>query len=296
MKSVPPAFAAHLDESETTTAQCWRLVRRDGVVLGFTDHDRTLMVAGTPCRPSFGLDGGEVPARLGAQVETGEVLGILDSAALAEDDILLGHYDGAKVESWLVNWAEPDQCLLLRVDTIGEIVREDGLFRAELRSPQQALNVTRGRLYQGLCDAAVGDARCGVDLDLPAHRREASVTAILDDFEILVSGLEATEPGWFAFGMARWSNGKRAQLSDAILTHRRVPEGDVLGFSTRVGEWVSEGDMLVASVGCDRRFATCKARFGNAANYRGFPHVPGSDYVLRHPRRGDALDGRAIVP
>lgn len=296
MKAVPEDFAAHLAQGETTTARCWRLIRGDGTVLGFTDHDRVLQVAGTDCAPTFGLDGGEAPARLGAQVETGEVLGVLDSAAIDEEDILLGRYDGAVVETWLVNWAAPKQFLLLRVDRIGEIIREDGVFRAELRSPQQDLNVTRGRLYQGLCDAVIGDARCGVDLDRPEHGGSATVLAVIDPFQVLVSGLSGFEEGWFAFGMGRWGSGKRLGLADPVLTHRRLPEGDVLGFAARVGEWVLADDILLVSVGCDRRFSTCKARFANAVNFRGFPHVPGNDYVLRHPRRGDALDGRAVVP
>ena len=295
MKAVPEALAAHLAQGETTIAHCWRVLRRDGQVLGFTEHDRVLDVAGTACSPAFGLDGGDVPARLGAQVETGEVLGILDSAAISEDDILLGRYDGARVETWLVNWAEPEQCLLRRVDIIGEIVREDGVFRAELRSPQQALNVTRGRLYQGLCDAQVGDGRCGVNLDRPAHRGAATILDIVDPFQVLVTGLSGFDEGWLAFGMAHWGSGRRDGLADAVLTHRRVPEGDVLGFAEQVGEWVGADDVLDVTVGCDRRFSTCKARFANAANFRGFPHVPGSDYLLRHPRRGDAMDGRAVV-
>lgn len=296
MRDVPAALAAHLAQGETTTAQCWRVIRKDGVTLGFTDHDRPLSIEGTLCAPSFGLEGGEVPARLGAQVDTGEVLGILASAAIEEADILLGRYDGAQVETWLVNWAGPEQRLRLRVDTIGEIVREDGLFRAELRSPQQALNVTRGRLYQGLCDAVVGDARCGINLDLPAHRGSATVLSVLDPFQVMVGGLAGFAEGVFAFGVGRWGSGQRDGLADAVLTHRRTPDGDVLGFADKVGEWVVVDDVLAVTAGCDRRFSTCKAKFGNSINFRGFPHVPGSDYVLRHPRRGDALDGRAVVP
>jgi uncharacterized phage protein (TIGR02218 family) len=296
MRALPAGLAAHLAQDETTTAHCWRVVRNDGVVLGFTDHDRMLVVEGTECRPTHGLDGGEFPARLGQQVETGEVLGVLDSAAISEDDIMLGRYDGARVETWLVNWADASQFLKLRVDTIGEIVREDGVFRAELRSPQQALNVTRGRVYQGLCDAVVGDGRCGVDLDLPAHRGTAVVTAVIDDFQVRVSGLAGFDAGWFGFGVGTWTDGQRQGLADPVLTHRRDPDGDVLGFASRVGDWIGIGDVLSVTVGCDRRFATCRARFGNEVNFRGFPHIPGSDYVLRHPRQGDAMDGRAVVP
>lgn len=296
MRDVPADLAAHLAQGETTTARCWRVIRSDGVVLGFTDHDRPLVVEGTDCLPTTGLDGSEMPSRLGQQVETGEVLGVLDSAAIQEDDILLGRYDGAQVESWLVNWAAPEQRLLLRVDTVGEIAREDGIFRAELRSPQQALNVTNGRIYHSLCDASVGDVRCGVNLNLPGHKGTAVVSGIIDDFQIRVHGLSSFDEGWFVFGSAQWIDGKREGLRDPVLTHRRDADGDVLGFAGRGGEWIAVGDALSVTVGCDRRFATCKGRFGNEVNFRGFPHIPGSDYVLRHPRQGDAMDGRAVVP
>ena len=55
------------------------------------------------------------------------------------------------------------------------------------------------------------------------------------------------------------------------------------------------GEALVLTAGCDRRFATCVSRFVNAANFRGFPHIPGSDFVLRYPRPGDVRDGRKLV-
>lgn len=296
MKTVGAGLAAHLDQGETTLAHCWRVLRGDGLVLGFTDHDVQLVVSGTACRPMHGLVGGEVPARLGAQVETGEVLGILHHDAIDDEDIALGRFDGARVETWLVNWAEPSQNLLLRVDTIGEIVREDGTFRAELRSAQEALNSVRGRLYQGLCDAVVGDVRCGVNLAAPGRSGAATVVSVVDPFRVLVSGLSGFAEDWFAFGMGQWSGGKRVGLKDAVLTHRKGAGGDILGFGQRVGDWVVAGDVFAVTAGCDRGFTTCKVKFGNGVNFRGFPHVPGSDYVLRYPREGDALDGRAVVP
>lgn len=295
MRALEAGFAAHVAQGETTLCHCWKLVRRDGVVLGFTDHDLALSFGGTDFVPAHGLDGGEVPARLGAQVTTSEVLGVIRADSIAEDDILLGRYDGADVETWRVNWTDVSQRLLLRADTIGEIVREDGVFRAELRSAQQGLNATRGRVYQGLCDAALGDARCGVDLDDPAFRGFATVTGIDDPYRVLVSGLGGFAEGWFAFGGAAWTDGRRDGLRDAVMTHGRIGGADVLGFAVKVGDWVVVGDTLDVTAGCDRRFAICKAKFANGVNFRGFPHIPGSDFVLRHPRRDDALDGRAVV-
>lgn len=292
MRTLDLGFKAHLESGATTLATCWRIVRSDGVTLGFTEHDERLTFDGTTFAPMLG--GGEVSQKLGPQTDTSEVIGVLTSEAIAEDDILLGRFDGASVETWRVNWRDVSQRLLLRRATIGEIVREDGVFRAELRSAQQGLNQVRGRLYQALCDAELGDARCGVDLEESAFRAEVVVTDVRDRFRIAVSGAEAYADGWFGFGTATWDAGKRSGLRDRVVSYQRLGGSDVLGFGVPVGDWVVPGDALVLRAGCDRRLATCRDKFANVANFRGFPHVPGNDFVLRYPRAGAELDGRAL--
>ena len=43
---------------------------------------------------------------------------------------------------------------------------------------------------------------------------------------------------------------------------------------------------------CDHRFATCSDVFGNAQNFRGFPHLPGADFVLLGPAASGNDGGR----
>lgn len=295
MKSFGAGFAAHLASGATTLATCWRIERSDGLVLGFTDHDLVLRFEDTDFVPAHGLDGGATVAKLGAQVDTSEVLGVIHADAIRADDIALGRFDGASVATWRVNWRDVSQRALLRRDTIGEIVQEDGAFRAELRSIAYALNVPKGRIYQALCDAQLGDARCGVDLEQPQFKATGSVRAVEGRNRVAVEGLESFPPDWFGFGTARWTSGRRSGLEDAVLGHVRLGETDVLSFDAPVGEWVGPGDAMTLLAGCDRRFATCKAKFGNRLNFRGFPHVPGADLVLRYPRAGEARDGRPLV-
>ena len=38
-------------------------------------------------------------------------------------------------------------------------------------------------------------------------------------------------------------------------------------------------------------FKTCKAKFDNSENFRGFPNVPGIDFALTYPDRGGKNDG-----
>ncbi len=42
---------------------------------------------------------------------------------------------------------------------------------------------------------------------------------------------------------------------------------------------------------CDRRFATCQAVFDNQINFRGFPDIPGDDFLTATPRRSTRNDG-----
>ena len=295
MRAFGAAFAEHIGSGQTTLATCWRVTRTDGLVLGFTDHDLALSFDGTDFVPAHGLDGGEGTAKLGAQVDTSEVVGILHSEAIAEDDILLGRFDGALVETFRVNWHDVGVRALMRLDTIGEIVREDGAFRAELRSGQQALNVPKGRIYQALCDAELGDARCGVSLEDAAYKASAGVAAVRDRFRLEVTGLDGFDEGWFSFGRVSWTSGKRDGKGDRVVSHARIGGADVLAFDAPVGDWVAAGDALTVFAGCDRRFSSCKAKFGNGANFRGFPHIPGNDFVMRFPKSGDVLEGQALV-
>lgn len=42
---------------------------------------------------------------------------------------------------------------------------------------------------------------------------------------------------------------------------------------------------------CDKRWRTCVDAFGNGANFRGFPHVPGDDFIAAAPVVGGRHDG-----
>ena len=36
------------------------------------------------------------------------------------------------------------------------------------------------------------------------------------------------------------------------------------------------------TVGCDKKFETCRYKFSNVENHRGFPHVPGNDVAFSY--------------
>jgi uncharacterized phage protein (TIGR02218 family) len=46
------------------------------------------------------------------------------------------------------------------------------------------------------------------------------------------------------------------------------------------------GQTFTITAGCDKRVATCRSKFSNVANFRGFPHMPGNDFLTSVSRPG----------
>ena len=178
MRTLPAGLAAHLASGATTLCRCWRITRRDGEIQGFTDHDEPLVFDGTTFAAGTGFEGTEIEARLGLAVGGHEIHGALAADSIAEADLAAGRYDDAKVELFLVDWSETENRLLLRAGNLGEVRREGAAFAAEVRGLAHRLNEEKGRLYSPTCDADLGDARCGVDLENPAYRGEGTVAAV----------------------------------------------------------------------------------------------------------------------
>ena len=148
MRQISSTLQAHLDSGTTTLCHCWRLTRKDGVVLGFTDHDRDLSFEGTTFEAVSGFMATEMRETIGLNVDSMEVDSALSSLRLEEDDLMAGLYDDARIEIFRVNWTDVSQFLLLRYGSLGEISRGETSFNAELRGMAHYLNQTQGRSYQ----------------------------------------------------------------------------------------------------------------------------------------------------
>lgn len=275
---------AHLAGGITTVCHAWQVSRRDGVVLGFTDHDLDLVFGDLTFRAGTGLTAGALQQVAGLAVDNAEAAGALSDAGIREEDIRAGRFDGAEVRLWLVNWANVAQRMLRFRGFLGEVVQEGGAFRAELRGLSEALNRPMGRVIQSGCDAVLGDARCGVDLDDPAFSAEV-VLEELREGRILVLPAVGYEIGWFQRGTARFLDGPAAGLAGTIKAERIVDGRLTVELWQEPGVAPRVGDRVLLTAGCDRWAETCRGKFSNFSNFRGFPHVPNEDWITASPAR-----------
>ena len=296
MKSLTPEFAGHLAGGATTLARCWIVTRKDALQIGFTDHDRELEVAGVTCAPENGLETTSDASGPGFASGGSEISGAVSSAALTDADLEAGLWDGAEVAVYLVSWSDPDHYLLLRRARIGEVSRKDGAFQAELRGLSHLLETRRGRVFSRMCDADLGDPRCGVDLTDPRYFREAEVVAMTGEARLQAARLEDVAAGWFSGGRFIVLDGECAGFRSEI-ARQDADAGEVsLVLWQAPPAALVAGTRFTVTAGCDKSYETCRAKFSNGVNFQGFPHMPGTDFVLSYPNRNTGQnDGGPVV-
>ncbi len=288
----PQAMKDHLAAGVTTLARAFAVKRADGLELGFTDHDRDLFFEGISFRAGSGLTAKAIQQATGLSVDNTEAFGALQSEAITEADILAGRYDAADVRGWLVNWQDVSARVLQFRGTLGEIVRSGGAFNAELRGLAEAMNRPQGQIYHARCSAVLGDRRCGFDPDQPGYSAELPVQETVDGRVFRFTGFDGYDDRWFEKGRLRVVTGKAAGLV-GVVKNDRIGGGGmrVVELWQSLGTAPSAGDLVRIEAGCDRRADTCRVKFSNFDNFRGFPDIPGEDWLMSYPVSAAGNDG-----
>lgn len=212
MRDIPEELAARIESGAATLCHVWLLSRRDGVKMGFTDHDRDLIVEGVTCSAGSGWTAGARENRVNS-AGAASIAGVLDDLGIDEADLEQGLYDEAEVELWRVDWRRPDLKIRLWRGRLARVRRQGQAFTADLEGPFAMLERVIGRTFGRDCSARLGDTRCGVDV--------------------------SAFPG----------------------------------------------------ASCDHRWKTCVERFGNGIRFRGFPDIPGDDFLTAMPTTAGRHDG-----
>jgi uncharacterized phage protein (TIGR02218 family) len=273
MKSITPELAAHLAGEVTTLATCWRVTRTDTVTFGFTDHDRDLVIDSITYRAASGMLG-SASASQGLTAQSVDISGIISDDSITEEDILAGRYDFAEVTLFLVNHADLTHgSLWITQGVMGEIRHSKHQFITELQGIRIKCLRSIGSLYSPTCRAQFGDSRCGMNLSL--HQVTGSISSVTSRSLFQDSGRTEAN-GHFTFGSIEFLSGNNNGLFGEV---KAFSNASIL-LALPMPYAVEVGDNYRLTAGCDKLFATCAARFENAVNFRGEPHVPGLDRLM----------------
>ncbi|WP_099823882.1 DUF2163 domain-containing protein [Oceaniglobus indicus] len=287
-------FQTHLASGITTVCRCWHVARPDGESYGFTDHDGNLTFEGIDFLANGGLSARALEQTTGLAVDNTEAIGVLSDMSVSEADILAGRFDGAVVRAWLVNWQDTGQRVMQFRGTLGEITRAGGAFRAELRGLTEALNQPQGRIYQAPCAAVLGDRQCRVDLDAPGYSTTLAVVEVDGRKTFRFAALDGFADRWFEKGRLIVKTGAAAGIVSIVKNDRLTGTGREIEIWEAIRADIRPGDMIRIEAGCDKRFETCRLKFNNRLNFRGFPDIPGEDWMLAYPKRSGDNSGGSL--
>ena len=274
MKNISEELQGHLAGEVTMLATCWKLTRRGGFVLGFTDLDRDILFEGVNYIAASGFTASAVQSTTGMAVDNLDVEGMLTSEFISEDDLRAGLYDFAEVEVFMLNYSDITHGKLpLRTGWMGEVTYGSGHFTAEIRGLSQRLAQKIGSSYSPSCRASFGDAECGKVLD--DYKASAIIVAVESRQKFTAAAL-TDEIGYYNYGVVKFTSGLNNGLAMEVKEYRNgtltlaLPMAYDIAFSDTIEIWA----------GCDKSFATCCNKFSNASNFRGEPHIPGMDRIL----------------
>lgn len=306
MPSILTASAiAHISKPVLRYAKLFEIVRTDGVVMRFADHDVPIVFDGHTYIPAmFGSSATDQTS--GFESNNLELRGALDSQAIKEEEIRAGLYRNSTLTIYVVDWMYPFTGFIRREKYLIESTRWTGqLFEAQLSGLTSRLLKPVGRVISRDCDVEkLGDARCTVNIQ--EFKVEATVTTVVEErrvFEIgsIVPGAgyagafaNFDNDGLFDFGEVVWATGMNTGFSGDVKSS--VSSSGRVEMQIRTPRQIAVGDTLSITPGCRRVREDCmgtaigdgasgrrKPWPNNIENYRGYPDMPGTVIVLKSP-------------
>jgi uncharacterized phage protein (TIGR02218 family) len=254
-------------------AHCWKIIRRDGSSIGLTDHDADLQFDQVIFHANAGMTVSRLEKRLGFDDYGIDVSGVLSHPIIRDIDLEEGVYDDAEFSIWLVDWQAPHNRQLIFAGILGEVVHDGTSYRVSLRANVSKMERVEGLIYQRSCSATLGDARCGIDLAQGQWRHTVRISRIAD-YSLEVQGFSRGS-GWFKNGRLLLTD-RHLRIRNDSLRGAAVDADSilVLGLWDQVPASLSIGQSVVIEQGCDQAEATCRNRFANYVNFRGFANLP----------------------
>lgn len=278
MRTIPIDLLNHFRGSVLTVAKCWKLIRLDGLVLGFTDVDIDITILDTTYKAATGMTPSAIQTQSNFGVDNLDVSSVLSDDSITETDIKLGLWDGARIELFEVNYEDLGAGVVnLRWGTLGEVKTGRQTFYSELRGLTQRLQTQVGRIYNPACDANLGDARCGVNVE--PLKRTLSITVINSptSFQVDPDSVADLDDTYYVNGLGTFTTGDNAGFRFEIASYDKTL-GRFRSY-IQLPYPLAINDEFEVTPGCMKSLGACK-RFDNQENFRGFPNIPGPDKLV----------------
>lgn len=285
---------------KSTFCQIWKVEREDGVIQGFTNHDRNFNFDGVAYPAVFGFSGTSSSKTSELSTDSTELTGVFGdsnytdsqffSLFVMENDFITGKYDNASVTVSVFDWINNSIFSTqfkgsIGGYSVGYLPNKAKQYQFEVQSLAEKLDVSVSSETSSECRhrfLSQGYGRCNLS---PSPDNTTNVN--LPQLKAVVSGVNSlthlliTSPAtnnWegYKYGTIRFLTGiltgKEVYIIDSFF-----PDGIVLLYPLPFTP--SIGDEVRFTKPCNKTVEACN-NYGNIGNYGGFPRLPGIDNLV----------------
>jgi uncharacterized phage protein (TIGR02218 family) len=273
----------------------WKLAPTSGqTALYFTDHNNPLVFNGNTYTPIGSFDSSAAQLSSGLREQNLDVSGVFVSDKITHEDLRARKWDNAEITQYLVDWRVPwIGAIRTRVYTLGAVHYTGEIWTGDLNGLSHQLQNQHGNNFTRNCNARLGDARCGVDLDtftsgkftamdVDNGSQDTTEPRRLFRATASLSGVGLADD-WFKYGKLIWTTGANATAGVESEVKSYSDAARDIGLYEPTPFDIADTDEFTIFVGCDFLSGTCKTKFSNLVNFRGAKFMPGSDKVLKTP-------------
>lgn len=292
MKKIPSALQAHYNTGGTCVASAIMIERTDGKIFGFTSHDLPFSLDastwGYDLAPvvfdaAQGFNASNIVSTAGFSVDNLELTTLDDGSLFKSDECLAGVWRNARFRIFRYRWDVEAPTIFSDVEVLtrgnfGEVTLNSSTVKIELRGLKQLLQQSIGEVSTKTCRNRLGDLRCRVDLSL--YTSTSAITSVTSKRSFSASGLPQVAD-FFGEGVITFTSGENTGLSQKVRSH--TADGGLVLVLPMVMD-IAIGDQFTIVAGCHKRLLEdCRDKFGNVLNFRGEPHRPTTDDLMRKP-------------
>jgi uncharacterized phage protein (TIGR02218 family) len=293
VKPASPALIALLASRQFNYAGLYHFSLVGGGNLYYTGGDTGVLFggnlygAGGSTGPYFDTTDNAATAhwKTGVEVDT-LTFDVIPAAATVNGIPLLtalrqGVFDGAELTFSHAYWPKqayatpvvPTDAVVMFAGRVAEVDWGRSLATFTVNSHLELLNQNMPRnLYQSGCVNTLYDSSCSLS------RASLGVggTALAGSTASQISANLANATGYFDLGSITFSGGANSGVSRSVKAYAHGSPGTVTLLSP-LPNTPANGDAFTIYPGCDKASATCSAKFGNLANFRGAPFIPSNE-------------------
>ncbi|MDR2760746.1 MAG: DUF2163 domain-containing protein [Rickettsiales bacterium] len=276
MRNVSENLREMLKNNSGDFVRCFKIKLKNQEILTRAEGGEDLVIGGLVYKGSLGADSGNISQFSDIGENQTSIVGFINDENITEQDIILGKFDGAEIDIFLVNKNNANgEKIDLSKGYFTDIQFIDNKFFVKIEGTLSLLKKSITKTYSPTCRASFCDGRCGLNRE--NYIFGGNVTSVEDRRSFFSEALINFGKNYFKYGSVTFESGKNAgQKNEA-----RESGGGMIILSAAPYFDMEVGDSFSIMTGCDKTIETCVAKFNNNINFRGEPNLPRTSKIYK---------------